>query len=239
MFTLYSSKISLGKPVHISGLEMIPKLGVFFFAFLCFPFSCPPQAGYQPNNTITAQVLKNRPAPIFGRLISMQQLSVVSLFETKEMWWLTALFWEASSLVIFSVHLSQCGFTPRISSSPGGCQLGEHLGLHQIPEEVVGCEVSYKINYSSICKESSVSKPTLKKGLLCQLAYFPHRILINRLTRIWISINLRLKNAGKAIRSNHKCQTGFLWFILHAKELEYSITKSDSAKVEEWRNWKL
>lgn len=164
---------------------------------------------------------------------------LLDFFKTKATWWLTARFWESSSLVIFSVHLSQYGFTPRISSSPGGCQLGAHLGLHQVPEEVVGWEESCKTNYSSICKESSVSKLTLKKGLLCQLAYFLHRILINRLTRIWISINLRLKNAGKAIQNNHKCQTGFLWFIFHAKELEYGITKSDSAKVKEWRNWKL
>lgn len=171
--------------------------------------------------------------PIFWRVISTWQLSVRIFFLTKAR--LTVLFWEASSLVISSVHLSRCGFTPWICLSPGGCQLAAHLGLHQIPEEVVGWEVSCKINYSSICKKSSVSKLTLKKALLCQLAYFPHRILINRLTRIWININLRLKNAGKAIQNNHKCQTGFLWFILHAKELEYSITKSDSAKVREWR----
>lgn len=155
--------------------------------------------------------------------------------KTKATWCLTALFWKASSFIISSVHLSQCGFTPWICSSPGGCQLGAHLGLHQIPEEVVGWEAFCKINYSSICKESGVSKLTLKKGLLCQLAYFLHRILINRLTRIWISINLRLKNAGKAIQNNHKCQTGFLSFILHAKELENSITESDSAQVKEWR----
>lgn len=72
-----------------------------------------------------------------------------------------------------------------------------------------------------------------RKGFLCQLAYFLHRILINRLTRIWIIINLRLKNAGKAIRNNHKSQIGFLWCILHAKELEYNIIKSDS---ERWRD---
>lgn len=143
-------------------------------------------------------------------------------FKTKPSWCLTTLFWEAFSFVIFSVHLSQCSFTLQICSSPGGYQLGAHPGLHHTPEEVVGWEVSCKINYSSICKESSVSKLTLKKGLLCQLAYFLHRILINRLTRDWISINLRLKNAGKAIQNNHKCQTGFLWFNLHSKEVDYS-----------------
>lgn len=44
--------------------------------------------------------------------------------------------------------------------------------LHRIPEEVVGWEVSCKINYGSICKESSVSQLTLKKRTSLPISIF-------------------------------------------------------------------
>lgn len=78
-----------------------------------------------------------------------------------------------------------------------------------------------------------------KKGDPLPISYLPHKILINRLPRTWISINLKLNQARKAIQNNHKSQIIFLWCILHAKQLEDIITQSDCAKVKEWRNWEL
>lgn len=172
MFTLYSSKISFGKPVHISGLEMIPKLRWVFFSFSLFPFLCPSTGRLPAKQHNNSTGPEEQTCQFLEQLYQCGNFLLLVFLKTKASWFLTTLFWEAFSLVISSVHLSQCSFTLQICSSPGGCQLGPHPALHQTPEEGVGWEVSCKINYSSICKESSVSKLTLKKGTSLPISIF-------------------------------------------------------------------